>query len=75
MCVRVQRASVVTDPWDPSTKAVCIPSSLDETRSLIAVRAVLTELGVRQPYYGAVCWCGAPVDPRERIPAQRSPSE
>lgn len=75
MCVRVQGATNVTDPWNPSQRTILIPAGLDLLHRLQAVRAVLTELGVSQPRYGAVCWCGEPVTFRQLIPAQRTPSD
>ncbi|WP_030599278.1 hypothetical protein [Streptomyces sulphureus] len=74
MCIRVRRAPSVTNPWD-GHNTITIPAALDAARALIAIRAVLRELGVLQPEFGAVCWCGAPVTDEVRIPLQRRTPE
>lgn len=75
MCVRVRRSSsIVTRPWDPAERIVTIPDGLSNGWELVAVRAVLTELGAEQPPFGAICYCGAPVR-LNRMPLQRVPSE
>lgn len=62
MCVKVDRSTRVTAPWDHEREIITIPAGLDTEHTVLAVRAVLLELVVQQPAAGAVCWCGEPVD-------------
>jgi hypothetical protein len=74
MCISVHRSAspaVTIAPWNPTTLTITIPACLNAARSLIAVRAVLSELAIIQPADGAVCWCGSPVL-LPRVPAQRT---
>ncbi|AZM46614.1 hypothetical protein DMB38_13035 [Streptomyces sp. WAC 06738] len=78
MCVRVLRSALVTAPWVPETRTITVPALLDAERTLRAVRGVLAELGVEQPTFGAVCWCGQPVavsTDEPRVPNQRRSTE
>jgi hypothetical protein len=73
MCISVHRRNPTTNcsPWLPRTRVIVIPAGLSPGRSLIAVRAVLTELGIPQRADGARCFCGEAVLVC-RVPAQRS---
>lgn len=75
MCVRIQRSLNVTEPWGPRERTIRIPATLDADRALTAVRAVLHELAVPQPQFGAVCWCGDTVEIPARVPYQRRANE
>jgi hypothetical protein len=70
MCISVRRSNTTIRPWDPASRTITIPAGLSHGRSLIAVQAVLTELGIPQPRDAAVCFCGAPVL-LTRVPRQR----
>ncbi|MER6832644.1 hypothetical protein ABT320_01415 [Streptomyces cellulosae] len=48
--------------FDADARTILIPASASRTDVTILVRAILAELHVVQPPFGAVCWCGAPVD-------------
>lgn len=61
MCVRVRRATTVTEPWDAARQIITIPEALEGPAADIAVRGTLARLGIGQPPAGAVCWCGEPV--------------
>jgi hypothetical protein len=63
MCIRVDVAprAQLDEPWDPERQLITIPNELRDGFALRAVRAVLAELGVPQPEFGAVCWCGEPI--------------
>lgn len=72
MCIHVSRSTTTPRPWDPSTRVITIPDRLGPERSLEAVQAVLTELGVEQPPDEALCYCGDPVAVAvARVPTQR----
>lgn len=72
MCIRVQYASLSSiTPWDPTHKVITVPRDLPPESSTAAVRAVLAELAVPQPRFGARCFCGQPVDVLPRVPEQR----
>lgn len=59
MCVNIRRSTMTwVAPWDHDRRSITIPAVLSPQRGLLAVRAVLMELGVQQPEEGAVCWCG-----------------
>jgi hypothetical protein len=58
MCIHVSRSSTTPTPWNPITRVITIPAGLSPARSLIAVQAVLSELGIDQPADGARCFCG-----------------
>lgn len=70
MCILVHRSPHPSRPWDAVLGVITIPAGLSCDRQVIAVRAVLAELGIPQPQDEAVCWCGAPVE-TFRVPAQR----
>ena len=73
MCVRVERVSSPALPYDSERRVISIPAHLTLQRTVIAVRAVLDELVIEQGEFGAVCFCGAPVDMTEGlIPRQRT---
>lgn len=62
MCVRINFATRVVTPWDPSRRTITVPASLSAEHVLLAVRATLIELGVPQSDGGgAICWCGEAV--------------
>lgn len=72
MCIHVSRSTTTPRPWNPSTRVITIPACLGPERSLIAVQAVLLELGVEQPEGEAVCYCGDAVAVAvARFPSQR----
>ena len=75
MCIRVRYEAFdplgAFHPYDAAAGVVTLPSSLPESDSLSALRAVLEELAVRQPESGAICWCGEPVVLLPGIPTQR----
>lgn len=72
MCIRVQYAPTASlRLWDKSRQLITLPLDLPPANSAIAVRAVLTELAVPQPQFGAVCFCGEVVETLPRIPQQR----
>lgn len=63
MCVNVQLTSArVTEPWDPDTCTITVPAGQDTRKTTLLVRAVLIELDVIQPPYGAECYCGERLD-------------
>lgn len=63
MCIRVHTAPISSiTPWDHTHQAITIPTGLPPEAQAVALRAVLSELGIPQPAAGAVCWCGAPID-------------
>ncbi|WP_393057652.1 hypothetical protein [Streptomyces sp. LN549] len=73
MCIRVRFAPIGSAPvFDPATRTIALPPGLDRAHTVIAARAVLAELAVVQPRFGAVCYCGAEVDLTPRIPQQRA---
>jgi len=72
MCVHIRFVTRTGQSiYDAETGLITLPASIAVPRRVTAVRAVLTELAVAQPELGAVCWCGAPVDPTPRVPQQR----
>lgn len=76
MCIRVQYAPLSSlIPWDPSQRLITLPKDLPAESSTDVIRALLAELAVPQPLFGAVCFCGAPVDLLPRIPEQRRSSQ
>lgn len=73
MCIRVRFAPIGSAPvFDPGTQTIALPPGLDRAHTVIAARAVLTELAVEQPLFGAVCYCGAELNLTPRIPQQRT---
>ncbi|MFJ4837114.1 hypothetical protein [Streptomyces sp. NPDC088746] len=58
-------------PFDAGTQTIALPPGLDSAHAVIAARAILTELAIVQPLFGAVCFCGEPLDLSPRIPEQR----
>ncbi|GAA2946616.1 hypothetical protein GCM10020227_11900 [Streptomyces flavovirens] len=73
MCMRVRFVPIGSAPiYDPDTKTIALPPALDPMHTVIAVRAILTELAVPQPRFGAACYCGEPLDLTPRIPIQRT---
>lgn len=72
MCVLVRFSSVEPRPvWDATHLIISLPDGLNPSRTATAVRAVLHQLGIIQPEFGARCWCGELVDLTPRIPDQR----
>ncbi|WP_097866521.1 hypothetical protein [Streptomyces sp. rh34] len=73
MCIRVQYAPIGSArPYDAATQTIALPTGLDRERTVTAVRAILSELAVPQPQFGARCFCGEPLDLAPRIPQQRT---
>lgn len=72
MCVRV-RFSSRAEPclYDADSRTITLPNTVSHAHTVTAVRAILSELRVVQPEFGAVCWCGEPVNLLPRIPQQR----
>ncbi|MCX4994306.1 hypothetical protein [Streptomyces longwoodensis] len=71
MCVRVTLVPPDARPaFDADERVITIPRSLTPEHRVTLVRAILHELAVPQPEFGAVCWCGTSVD-IPRIPHQR----
>lgn len=71
MCVRVRFVSVFgIAPWNPGACLITVPDAIPLELRVTAVRGVLAELGVEQPEFGAVCYCGQPVDLLPRVPQQ-----
>lgn len=66
MCIRVEYAPrhLIREPYDATQLVITIPAELGATLlfTLQAVRAVLTELGIKQDHFGARCWCGEDID-------------
>lgn len=73
MCIRVQYAPrhLLDEPWDEPRQLITIPRELKDRFVLRAVRAVLTELDIKQAPFGARCWCGEPIRLLPRVPEQR----
>jgi hypothetical protein len=72
MCVRIRFAPSIARPiFDADGGAITVPGWLCPSLTAIAVRAVLSELRVEQPQFGAVCWCGEDIDLPPRVPNQR----
>ncbi|ROQ69220.1 hypothetical protein EDD93_3717 [Streptomyces sp. 840.1] len=73
MCIRVRFAPIGSAPvFDPATQTIALPPGLDRSHTVTAVRAVLAELAIPQPQFGALCYCGASLDLSPRIPQQRT---
>lgn len=75
MCVRVEYSSHSTDPWDSTRGVIILHPALPPEQTMTVIRAILTELAVQQPAFGARCYCGAEVKLLPRIPDQRRSSE
>jgi hypothetical protein len=77
MCIRVQYAprQKLDDLWDAERLVITLPSELNATFALRALRAVLDELDVEQPEFGARCWCGDSIGLLPAIPQQRRSSQ
>lgn len=75
MCIRVRFTprNRLNDPWDADANVITLPDELSHTAlyTLRAVRAVLLQLGVAQPAFGARCWCGEDINLLPAIPQQR----
>lgn len=72
MCVRIRFSSGGTPRiYDADTGTITLPDRLATTHTVTIVRAVLSELHVVQPEFGALCWCGETVDLTPRVPEQR----
>lgn len=75
MCVRIQFAPrhEICDPWDRDRNVITIPAELSATAlfTLLAVQAVLQQLGLEQDPFGARCWCGEPIELSDCIPQQQ----
>ena len=72
MCVSVRFVSPGARPaFDADKRVIQIPARLPPAHTVTLVRAILRELAVQQPEFGAVCWCGAEVDMSPHIPQQR----
>lgn len=79
MCIRVRFTprNQLQEPWDAEHNVITIPDELSRTAlyTLRAVRAVLHQLGVTQPDFGARCWCGDEINLLPAIPTQRRSNE
>jgi hypothetical protein len=78
MCIRVRFAPRDhLEPWDAERQIITIPAELSLTAlfTLRAIQAVLNELGIPQPPFGARCWCGEEVILLPAIPIQRRSSD
>lgn len=63
MCVSIRFVPSSARPaFDADARTILIPDTASYTDTMILVRAILAELLVEQPPFGAVCWCGEPVD-------------
>ncbi|SDM76189.1 hypothetical protein SAMN05444921_1135 [Streptomyces wuyuanensis] len=72
MCVLVRFSTHEPHPvWDARSLILTVPDGLIPSLTAIAVRAVLEQLGIAQPQFGARCWCGESVDLTPRVPEQR----
>jgi hypothetical protein len=58
-------------PYDAATGTVTLPEDLTRSDTLVALRAVLEELAIKQPESGAICWCGEPLMMLPCVPTQR----
>lgn len=67
MCVRIERVPDPVQPYDSARRVISVPDCLSPQLTVIAVRAVLDELAIAQPEFGAVCFCGAPVGVAEGL--------
>ncbi|WP_143675092.1 hypothetical protein [Streptomyces sp. ScaeMP-e48] len=73
MCIRVHYAPIGTaPPFDATTQTITLPPGLDREHTVTAARAVLVELAVPQAKFGALCFCGEPLDLAPLIPQQRT---
>lgn len=71
MCVRICFTSrTPRRVFDADTGTITLPAALAPLRAVTVLRAVLTELAVVQPPFGAVCWCGEQVELLPRVPEQ-----
>lgn len=77
MCIRVQYAprSLLDEPYDADRQLITLPTELHELFLPAALRAVLDELDIDQPPFGARCWCGEPIGLLPAIPQQRRSDE
>ncbi|TJZ55574.1 hypothetical protein FCH28_09540 [Streptomyces piniterrae] len=76
MCVRVERVPSPALPYDSERRVISVPDCLSPQLTVIAVRAILDELAIPQPEFGAVCFCGTPIGVSEElIPPQRLTDE
>ncbi|MCI3153184.1 hypothetical protein ELQ39_15735 [Streptomyces sp. GB4-14] len=48
--------------FDADARTISIPNTATYADAMTVVRAILRGLVVDQPAFGAVCWCGEPVD-------------
>lgn len=71
MCIRVQYVTSVTTPYDADHRLITLPRAMSRADAYHVVRAVLSELAIVQPAFGARCFCGAPVRLSPRVPQQR----
>lgn len=72
MCVLVRFVpSEALPAFDAEARQILIPTGLSPAHTVTLVRAILTELLVPQPTFGAVCWCGEVVNLTTRVPSQR----
>jgi hypothetical protein len=74
MCIRIRYVPAGLAPvYDATTLTVSLPPGLNRSRTVTALRAVLSELAVVQPQFGAVCFCGEALDlDALRVPTQRT---
>ncbi len=63
VCVNIQLStSAIAQPWNADTRTITLPAGQDTRKTTLLVRAVLIELDVVQPHYGALCYCGELLD-------------
>jgi hypothetical protein len=75
MCVRVEYSSHSSEPWDHTRGVITLPPALPPEQTMTVVRALLAELAVEQPEFGARCYCGDEVKLLPRVPEQRRNNE
>ncbi|WP_237325604.1 hypothetical protein [Streptomyces sp. CBMAI 2042] len=76
MCIRVRFAPIGSvPPYEPVTQTIALPPDLDHEHTVTAARAILSELAVPQPQFGARCFCGETLDLSPRVPQQRRSDE
>ncbi|MEU0671301.1 hypothetical protein ABZ330_00115 [Streptomyces sp. NPDC006172] len=77
MCIRVRYAprQSLEEPYDASRLVITLPRELHEQYAMRALRAVLAQLDIEQPEFGARCWCGEQIGLRPLIPQQRRSDE
>ncbi|UUU21669.1 hypothetical protein [Streptomyces sp. DSM 40750] len=64
MCIRVEYVprARLAEPWDAGRNVIVLPDHLIEPFALRALRFLLDELDIEQDEFGALCWCGKPIE-------------